>query len=158
MNKPRLSWAQVFRQAAILFLVAAALGLAANQLRPQGVSWAPRGTSEITPAEMVAGMRAGRILLIDARSSENYARGHAAGAVNFPAREKNQHPDWVHAKLPLDQTLVVYCQNAQCLESRDLAEFLVSQGIDPKRISVFSPGWDKFQGQSLLPVKTGAEP
>src|SRR5689334_16355637 len=92
------------RAAALLF-AGAAIGLAANALRPGGVrlaSWTPpaechagEATALAVPTEMAPAQAAelcGRadVVVADARPAGKFAEGHVAGAVHLPCDAAGQ--------------------------------------------------------------------
>lgn len=67
---------------------------------------------ETDPSDVAAAQRAGdRFVLVDVRSAEAWAQGHASGAVHLPYREiATRAPQ----EIPIDVPVVVYCWSPGC--------------------------------------------
>lgn len=63
------------------------------------------GPGEVSPADFKKALLDGSALIVDARSGEEFAAGHLAGALNIPAEEMARR----HAELPRDKPLLIYC-------------------------------------------------
>ena len=85
-------------------------------------------------------------LWIDARSSEEFARGHVPGAL--PLNEDNwadQLPPVLAAWSP-SRRLVVYCSRKTCNASHDVAERLRHEAGLTK-VYVLEGGWEEWEKQ-----------
>jgi rhodanese-related sulfurtransferase len=79
-------------------------------------------------------------LVLDARPEIFYRLGHVPGALNLP-REDFEHGYDAHrsALENRDQSIAVYCSDADCEDSRMVADALAKLGY--RRILVFPGGW-----------------
>ncbi len=153
------------RQAILLAIIAAALGLTANFFNPRGVaiglaappavigglSWnnaaaadAPRA---IALAELHQLMQRGQALLIDARSGDDYRSGHLPGAVSLPWEHFFELVDRVHS-FPKDKWLICYCDGGTCELSNHLAHELLLRGFTG--VAVYSGGIEEWQMSNKL--------
>jgi rhodanese-related sulfurtransferase len=148
------------RQALLLLLAAAVLGLAANRLNPHGVAigmtdsppaiggvaWddgeATDSPRMITLAQLRELSRRQPPLLIDARSHQEYLAGHLPGAISLPFEEWLAQIDRVRS-LPRERWLVLYCDGGSCELSHHLAQELLTQGF--RKVAVYAGGIEEWQ-------------
>lgn len=64
-----------------------------------------RRPGEVSPADFKKALQDGSALIVDARTGEEFAAGHLAGALNIPAEEMAKR----HAELPREKPLLIYC-------------------------------------------------
>jgi len=88
-------------------------------------------------------------LIIDARSSSYYQRGHVPGAVNL-SRDDFAH-DYLRLRPSLDKAkdapIMVYCSGGDCHDSKMVAQALTSLGFS--QVRVFTGGWDAWNAAGL---------
>lgn len=89
---------------------------------------------------------------IDARRSDQFAKGHIPGSINIYASEFAENIPKV-AGLPKDRLIVVYCDGGLCELSHELANELVTFGF--KRVVVYTGGWEEWSATSY--PKTSGE-
>jgi len=89
----------------------------------------------------------GEALFIDSRAEEDFREGHIPGAVNIPFAEHREEEAVLLTSLPLDRTLVVYCDGSECQSSVALAKLLHKKGF--RQIKVFFGGWVEWVKQGL---------
>lgn len=87
-------------------------------------------------------------VLIDARSPEQFARGHIRGAINVPAGNAASYVPQVEQAAGRDQLLIIYCNGPSCGSSDMVCEYLRTQGFNNMR--VFSPGWKALASEKNL--------
>jgi len=92
-------------------------------------------------------------VFIDARSAEDYARGHIRGARSLPWQDVDLNFMAVTADLELTTAIVTYCDGETCELSHDLAIFMRDAGFANTRVLV--NGWTVWQ-EAGLPVESGA--
>jgi rhodanese-related sulfurtransferase len=88
-------------------------------------------------------------VLIDTRASEDYERGHIVTAINIDTGtggEKTtddvlQEFKAVIAENP-DKEIVIYCYSASCMNGRKVGNFLASNGVFVKEMTV---GWNEWR-------------
>jgi rhodanese-related sulfurtransferase len=104
--------------------------------------------------ERVKGLiEGGRIVLIDARASQEYAAGHIAGAISIPYEEFADHYDELKQKVSLDAMIVCYCQSVTCDDSENLARELKFMGY--RNVILYKGGWDEWS-QAGYPTESSA--
>jgi rhodanese-related sulfurtransferase len=96
----------------------------------------------------------GSALFIDSRPKQKFSEGHILNAVSIP-HEDNKKKLHTPVTVPLEKTIVVYCDGGDCQESLALAKVLHSQGY--KNIRVFTGGWAEWVG-SGHPTAKGHDP
>jgi rhodanese-related sulfurtransferase len=93
-------------------------------------------------------------LILDARPSAYFLRGHVPGVLNL-ARD-NFAQDYRRLSGVLkganDKPIIVYCSGGACHDSRLVASALLSLGFT--NIKVFTGGWEAWSAAGL-PVSTG---
>jgi rhodanese-related sulfurtransferase len=155
----------VLVRAAIVVLVGGAMGLGTNALRKEGISLthfeqptmcgneeqADAGPSLIEPS--AASMLCGRpdIVIADARTAEEYAEGHIAGAVHLPCTASSASADDAIAHFGSAQTVIVYGHSTE--EAQPVAATLRRRGHGaheksgaPSDVRVLAggfPAWEK---------------
>ncbi|MBI3766517.1 MAG: rhodanese-like domain-containing protein [Ignavibacteriales bacterium] len=80
-----------------------------------------------------------RGVLLDARSAEDFQKGHIKGAKNVPGQEVDQH----FAELviiPRDTLVIVYCNNPECHLGRMVIDFM--SVMEFKSMVLYDDGWD----------------
>ncbi len=94
-------------------------------------------------------------LFLDARSPEEFAQGHIAGAVNLPFDDVFRDPDLAAKIDDRGRPVVTYCDGGDCDLSRNLAFSIIDAGR--RRVLVFDGGLPAWE-QAGLPVAKGAQP
>jgi len=91
-------------------------------------------------------------MFIDARSVEEYERGHIQGSRSLPWHDVDLNFMAVTADLDLASPIITYCDGETCELSHDLALFLRDAGFMNTRVLI--NGWTVWQ-QAGLPVESG---
>jgi rhodanese-related sulfurtransferase len=91
-----------------------------------------------------------RGVLLDARSEEDFAKGHIRGAKNIFALEVEKYFEQLVA-IPRDTLVIIYCNNAECHLGRQLAEFM--ETISFTKLYLYDDGWDGWVA-AQMPVDT----
>ena len=156
----------VLRQATAIILLSFALGLLMNQVRfdslPLVADWTPeaRLTTD-TGNSMVVSLDEARNLcldkkaiFLDARSPEDYVRGHIQCALNIPWESFDEYIDRVFETIPDNAWIVTYCDGEHCLLSENLAKELLSMSYE--NVKVLLNGWSRWL-EAGLPVERGHE-
>jgi len=89
-------------------------------------------------------------IIFDARSNEEYVKGHVRGAHNIPADEAINHFEEL-LPLPRDTLILIYCNGPECHLGHMLADFLVT--LDFKNMYIFDGGWEEWVN-SKMPIDT----
>ncbi len=92
------------------------------------------------PSDVHADLDSGSapFVIVDARTSEVYARGHVPGAVNLPHRSIDGRTTSAFAK---DVPIVTYCDGIQCNASTKAAAKLAALGFLVKEMIGGLDGW-----------------
>lgn len=87
-------------------------------------------------------------VIIDARSADNYAKGHVRGARNVPATKVEKYIPGIENELQKDQLIIIYCGGPACPMGDTVYDRLASAGFTNMR--VFRPGWEKLSSETNL--------
>jgi rhodanese-related sulfurtransferase len=159
------TWGRAVRQILSLVILSAVAALAVNALRPDRLplvgdwSVAARITSSTGERMDISMDQAEKLfftdaaVFIDARSEEDYARGHIQNARCLPWQEVDLRFMSVTEELDLEMPIITYCDGEKCELSHNLALFLRDAGFLNTRVLV--NGWTLWQ-QAGLPVESGA--
>jgi rhodanese-related sulfurtransferase len=152
-HTPLPSWAcGLPTQAAALFVLALALTLAFNGLRPDPLPSAEglapiraarakaQGVPPLTVRQALELMAAGQARFLDARDPAAFRNGAIPGAVNLPPGLPDAELAARLAALPRERVLVAYCDGLGCDLSRTLAERLAALGA--ARVALLADGLD----------------
>jgi rhodanese-related sulfurtransferase len=152
----------VLHQITVIILLSFALGLLMNQARsnplPLVADWSPEtrltadsgGSMAISLEEAKALCSDEDAVFLDARSPEDYTRGHIRCAQNIPWQSFDEYIDRVFETIPDNAWIVTYCDGDHCSLSEDLAKELVSMGY--KNTRVLLNGWTRWV-EAGLPVE-----
>jgi rhodanese-related sulfurtransferase len=102
---------------------------------------------EITIYEAEELFQKGNALFIDARSKEEFKKGHILGAINIPLNSITSSEDLKNIKLPEDKLLITYCEGGDCKLSFYLAYYLQKAGY--VKVKVLAGGWLKWLENGL---------
>lgn len=80
--------------------------------------------------------------LIDARTTESYAKGHIGNAVNYYGGEAEGLIPQMLETVPRDRVILIYCDGGECELSHHVADVLVRFGFGP--IFIFTGGWKEW--------------
>ncbi|MFN8587124.1 MAG: rhodanese-like domain-containing protein [Candidatus Eisenbacteria bacterium] len=94
-------------------------------------------------------------VFVDARSAEEFAEGHIAGASNLPFDDVYKKPELAKAFDEHGVPIVVYCGGGDCDLAKSLAYALIEAGH--KRVLVFKDGYPVWAAAGL-PTAKGARP
>ncbi len=87
--------------------------------------------------ELVARLAEGSVTLLDVRPTDEFGRGHLAGARNVPLAELEA----VMAQLDPGIEIVAYCRGPWCVLSFDAVEILRASGLAVRRLADGYPEW-----------------
>jgi rhodanese-related sulfurtransferase len=88
------------------------------------------------------------VIIIDARSQEEYQAGHLPGAINVPYSELFEESGLILQKIPFDMEIITYCEGIECSIAEDLASFLKESGFE--NVKVFAGGWEEWTEKGML--------
>ncbi len=147
-----MNFKKTVAEAALIVLAAVLLGLGAHFLLFQkflkGEFRESLFSSDKFPGIILIGLAEaeelfvrGSALFIDSRPKRKFSEGHVLNAVSIPLEENKKKLN-SPLSVPLEKTIVVYCDGGDCQESLALAKVLHSQGH--KNIRVFTGGWTEW--------------
>jgi rhodanese-related sulfurtransferase len=118
-----------------------------------GGSCTPRNPDmDITSLSHLVEKMGNELILVDARSREDYIEGHIPGALSLPLGEFDELIQGFMERVPPDRMIITYCSGVECHDSHDLAEFLNGAGFSNVRI--FAGGLPEWQEKNK-PVEKG---
>ena len=82
------------------------------------------GLEELDRATILKKARAGEVLVLDVRPTEEFTAGHLPHARSLPVNELEKRL----ANLPKDMPIVAYCRGPFCMFAKDAVELLRSKG------------------------------
>ncbi len=126
-------------------------GLASSTAPATG---AAAGTDTAAAAALARRVRAGAVVLLDARSPDAFAEGHIPGAINVPYDRLAEYLGVLQERVMPDDSVVCYCWSPSCDFSDQLADELRLMGYTA--VTVFEGGWEAWTGADM-PVETGGE-
>jgi rhodanese-related sulfurtransferase/DNA-binding transcriptional ArsR family regulator len=101
----------------------------------------------VSREDLLERMRAGSVVLLDVRPSEEYHAGHIAGAVSVPLKELPRRLRELQAR----REIVAYCRGPYCVLAFDAVKMLRKRGRRARRLVEGFPEW-RAAG---LPVESG---
>ena len=150
----------VAKQAIYIIVCSLVVGVLFNYLRPTGIPIIAKQingfsdnyqidefTIEIIDLRIAKKFFNNDVLFIDARDNISFSEGHILGAIS-PIPYDGM-VDKIFSDYGFNEPFVVYCDDAECGLSEDLAYKLQADGFS--RIYVFSGGWNQWL-KAKLPV------
>ena len=145
-----------------IFLFAAALAFLTNFFRSDGLpllrpkllplSAEDNQGNSISLQTLKEKFEQPRVIILDARSPDEFAEGHIPGAKNLPYYEFAEKASVVLKAIPLDREIIAYCEGLECSNAEDLAFLLKENGY--AQVKVFEGGWEEWK-ENGMPVKRG---
>lgn len=166
---------KTIQPALVLILIAAVIGILYNLVSPKGIalkgSWSRQilegniivppsydKTSDSPPISLADAMslyNSPHTIFIDARTKEDYLKGHIKGALNLYMEEYDTWAPKVLPNVPKEATIVTYCGADECELSLFLARNMTFDGY--KNIKIFFGGWEEWV-KAGLPTSTSENP
>ena len=151
----------VAKQAIYIIVCSLVVGVLFNYLRPTGIPIIAKQingfsdnyqidefTIEIIDLRIAKKFFNNDVLFIDARDNISFSEGHILGAIS-PIPYDGM-VDKIFSDYGFNEPFVVYCDDAECGLSEDLAYKLQADGFS--RIYVFSGGWNQWL-KAKLPIE-----
>ena len=144
-------WIKMLWQISAILAIALGIGLISNALRPDSLqlvgSWSAEARMATATREhlIIPLSEAAKVftektaVFIDARSDEDYRKGHIQGAKSLPWQDVDQRFIKIAEDISLDMAIITYCDGETCKLSHDLALFLHDMGF--KKVRVLVNGW-----------------
>ncbi len=99
--------------------------------------------------ELLSRVRAGEVMVLDVRPTEEYLAGHIPGAISIPLKELKRRL----SELPKSKQIVAYCRGPYCVLALKAVELLKKKGFQAWRIEDGVQDW-RAKG---FPVAVGHE-
>ena len=153
-------------QTGAIILLAVALGIVINQIRPARLpfvgDWSPEAQLTLESGKSLVislddahdNFISGKGVFLDARAPEAYNEGHIQGARNLPWEAVDEYMEKVTAQVSQDALIIAYCDGESCALSKDLALELFYMGYENVRVLV--NGWSLWV-EHQLPISKGGE-
>lgn len=140
----------VLFRALILILGGSALGIIFNLLYPKGLNPFLSPVPEKPGGEFIfitldvakQKLDTDQAIFIDARSKEEFKRGHIPGAFNITISDFATGRPEVLEFFPEDAELIVYCDSEECETSEQMARLLIDSGF--KNVKIVKGGWENW--------------
>ncbi len=157
-------WLRAVWQAGLALSLAFVVALLINQARQDTLllvmNWSPEAMLTTDKGEgMVISLEQARelceekkALFLDARSQEDYVRGHIRCALNIPWQSFDQHIGRILETIPDHAWIVTYCDGENCSLSEELAKELYAMGYN--HVKVLLNGWTRWV-EAGFPVEEG---
>lgn len=156
----------VLWQSFAIVALAILLALGVNVMRTDGISlvadWSPAARLQaatgkddlvIPMAQAIAFHDSREAIFVDARSPEEFAEGHIAGAINIPWEQVYDHLEQFFNAVPDFEAIVIaYCDGESCPLSEELVLLLSAMGYRNARVLV--NGWTLWKKHGY-PVAAG---
>ena len=142
-------------QVPVILLIATVMAVAVNRLRPDDrlplmAGHPPTASVQVRDEGDRISLQQARelfgqdgALFLDARSRDDYLRGHIRGALSLPWQEADDHFAEVADRLNGDKIIITYCDGEHCLLSDHLARYLKDMGFT--RVRVLENGWSRWR-------------
>jgi rhodanese-related sulfurtransferase len=104
--------------------------------------------NRISVKEARAMIRDRNAIVVDARRPIDFQMGHIDGAMNIPTDSNEEFLSKMKT-IPLEQTLIVYCQSNGCPYAKIVGSRLVKAGY--KNVSVLVGGWIEWKSTERVP-------
>jgi rhodanese-related sulfurtransferase len=152
-------WKRTLWEALAILAIASVLGLLFNHYRTGGLELiaperpapAPLGGStgmrEISVEAAAAKFDSGEAVFADARSPEEFERGHIRGALNLPPAAMDAWAEKLLSEIGTEVEWVTYCDGENCPLARELAGQLNLLGFE--RVYYLEDGWRKWRSRGL---------
>jgi rhodanese-related sulfurtransferase len=86
----------------------------------------------------------GQSVFVDARPLDNFNEGHIQGAYPLPIGSFEDGIEQFYETYPFSTHIVTYCTGRECLDSHELAQFLMDIGYNDVRVFIDGyPAWEE---------------
>jgi len=138
----------VIKEAAVIIVLAAVSAILYNSLADDGLAilYSPvhiQPGSAINISELNKILSRQTALLIDARTEEEFKKGHIPGAQNLPLKSSRNFKAEFLIKFPKKTLFILYCINSECTQAERLAKQFNLSGFS--NTLIFSGGWEAWQ-------------
>jgi rhodanese-related sulfurtransferase len=144
----------------VLLVASALFAFLFNTFSPSGIPWGDPPLPQplidmkdegivdmdVESARLAVAEEQGFVIL-DARSLEDFDRGHLPGAVSASAKRMEETLPLVRALAAKEDKVMIYCSGSHCADSVTLARALKADGYT--RLYIFSGGIEAWQAAGL---------
>lgn len=135
-----------------ILILGVAFGVIYNAISPSGMSLFADQNKSVAGFKMMTTEeikiyileKKDKVVIVDARSKEEYSLGHIPGAINIPATDFDKYYQIHLDKIKKAEMIIVYCSGGSCGSSEEVASQLIKKGINPSKVAVDQdglPGW-----------------
>ena len=82
-------------------------------------------------------------VVIDARATDTFQRGHIANAINIPTEMSEENLGFIIGHIKKSSKIIVYCQNEKCPYARIIAAYFIHEGF--LDICIYKGGWVEWE-------------
>ncbi len=138
----------IIKEAVVIIVLAAVFAILYNSFAANGLDIIYQPL-QITPGSALNINDFNRIrkqssvILIDARSKEDFQNGHIPNALNLPLNSPRSTKTQFLSKFPKETLFVLYCINTECTQAERLERQFNLLGFT--NTHVFSGGWEAWQ-------------
>lgn len=142
----------ILKQAFTVSLLALTVGLAANFIRPDGVSLFPSQSDavfkkdkikQISIVEAQNLLKSREAFFIDLRPTDSFNISHISGSVNFPAETIYGMLARFSQQIPREGKIILYGIDAKDISPSDVASLLQMMGYGS--IYIMTEGWNGWE-------------
>ena len=144
----------LLKEVAVLSLMAVVTALTVNFFSPAGISLIQTDSASNSPDVTIVDLETVQkiatlenVVVVDARSQEQYQAGHIPGAVCLPAYNSDDAVFSFMDNYPLTTTVITYCSGVLCHDSHVLADELGDVGYTD--VMIFAGGLEAWQERGL---------
>lgn len=142
------------KQIGIIVLASAVLAVVYNAVQPRRIPWVQDWSQQVESKATQKGIRiiplaavadrisASNVVFIDARTRDEYAKGHIQGAISVPFGNIDERYSVIANLIDSGMELIVYCSNRECDDALLLASELKKMGCS--NIAIFIDGFDSW--------------
>jgi rhodanese-related sulfurtransferase len=156
---------KIVYQALAIVILGSILGSVSNLIRKDSIPFIAHKTdfvkeekreNAVTLAEAKERFDNGTGFFVDARSGEEFQKGHILNAYSLPEEVFEERIDEVRITFPDSEEfiIIVYCGGEECIASEKLAEQLRQSGY--ANVRVFIGGWNEWK-KAGYPIESTPE-
>lgn len=101
----------------------------------------------VTYEQLIKLLNDTRIQFVDARTAEDYSKGHIGNAVNIYAYDEDNIKIEKIRHLPTDKVIICYCDGGKCESSKMIAELMIMIGFE--KVVLYEGGWEEWAKRQL---------
>jgi rhodanese-related sulfurtransferase len=160
-NNTAVSWKTECLRALAIVICSSVLAIGVNAfsknpvplLDANGPGALPERAPRIQLAQLKEAMAANKVLVLDVRHEDTFAKAHPQGSINAPAEKFIEHYGRLNlgAFISAAEIVVVVCDSELCPAGDRVAKILES--MNHKNVRVLQGGWDAYEKAGLETTK-----